>query len=182
MKRSAWRYLWSAQDIRRKLLITLLILAIYRLAAHVPVPGANADVIRRSWLRLAAPVVRWSACWICSRVVRYRISPFWQWVFIHTSLRRLSCSCWCPSSRLCRSGWKKIRAKARSGWKSGPISWRSLWRLCRPLARSTSSIRWPIGGLGLIINNFGCSGQAGLSSLGNCDQYDGRYDVRHLVG
>ena len=44
MKRSAWRYLWSAQDIRRKLLITLGILAIYRLAAHVPVPGADRDV------------------------------------------------------------------------------------------------------------------------------------------
>ncbi len=46
MKRSAWRYLWSAQDIRRKLLITLLILGIYRLVAHVPVPGADASVIR----------------------------------------------------------------------------------------------------------------------------------------
>jgi len=46
MKRSAWRYIWSAHDIRRKLLITLLILAIYRMVSHVPVPGANADVIR----------------------------------------------------------------------------------------------------------------------------------------
>lgn len=46
MKRSAWRYLWSARDIRRKLLITLLILAIYRLAAHVPVPGANVEAIQ----------------------------------------------------------------------------------------------------------------------------------------
>ncbi len=45
MKRSAWRYLWSAHDIRRKLLLTLLILAIYRLASHVPVPGANKDVM-----------------------------------------------------------------------------------------------------------------------------------------
>jgi len=45
MKRSAWRYLWTAKDIRRKLLITLLILAIYRLACHVPVPGANRDMI-----------------------------------------------------------------------------------------------------------------------------------------
>lgn len=45
MKRSAWRYLWSAQDIRRKLLITVLILVIYRLASHVPVPGANRQVI-----------------------------------------------------------------------------------------------------------------------------------------
>lgn len=45
MKRSAWRYLWSARDIRRKLIITVLILAIYRLAAHVPVPGANREII-----------------------------------------------------------------------------------------------------------------------------------------
>jgi preprotein translocase subunit SecY len=45
MKRSAWRYLWSARDIRRKLLITLLILTIYRFAAHVPVPGVNAEAI-----------------------------------------------------------------------------------------------------------------------------------------
>ena len=45
MKRSAWRFLWTAKDIRRKLLITLMILAIYRFAAHVPVPGVNREVI-----------------------------------------------------------------------------------------------------------------------------------------
>ncbi len=45
MKKSAWRYLWKAEDIRRKLLITLLILVIYRLAAHVPVPGADRQAI-----------------------------------------------------------------------------------------------------------------------------------------
>ncbi len=45
MKRSAWRYLWQAQDIRRKLLFTVGLLAIYRLAAHVPVPGANREAI-----------------------------------------------------------------------------------------------------------------------------------------
>jgi len=46
MKRSFWRYLWSAHDIRRRLLITLAILAIYRLAAHVPVPGVNREAIQ----------------------------------------------------------------------------------------------------------------------------------------
>lgn len=45
MKRSAWRYLWTARDIRRRLLITLGLLAIYRFAAHVPVPGVNRDAI-----------------------------------------------------------------------------------------------------------------------------------------
>ena len=38
---SGWRYLWKSEDIRRKLLITLAILALYRLAANVPVPGVD---------------------------------------------------------------------------------------------------------------------------------------------
>src|SRR4030066_1291980 len=45
MKRSPWRYLWTSKDIRKKLLITFAILAIYRFAAHVPVPGVNVDAI-----------------------------------------------------------------------------------------------------------------------------------------
>ncbi len=47
-KPSAWRYLrhmWNSQDIRRKLLITLGILALYRLAANVPAPGVDPDAL-----------------------------------------------------------------------------------------------------------------------------------------
>ena len=47
MKRSAWRYLWTSPDIRRKLLISLLILVIYRFAATVPVPGADRNAIEQ---------------------------------------------------------------------------------------------------------------------------------------
>lgn len=43
---SGWRYLWKSQDIRRKLLITLALLAIYRIAANVPVPGVNLEALR----------------------------------------------------------------------------------------------------------------------------------------
>ncbi len=45
MKRSAWRYLWKSEDIRKKLLITLLLLVIYRLAGNIPVPGIDHSVI-----------------------------------------------------------------------------------------------------------------------------------------
>lgn len=45
MKRSAWSYLFKSEDIRKKLLMTLLLLVIYRLAANVPVPGINREVI-----------------------------------------------------------------------------------------------------------------------------------------
>ena len=45
MKRSPWRYLWMSVDIRKKLLITFLLLVIYRLAANIPVPGINQAVL-----------------------------------------------------------------------------------------------------------------------------------------
>jgi preprotein translocase subunit SecY len=45
MKRSPWRYLWQSEDIRKKLLITLFLLVLYRLAANIPVPGLNHTVI-----------------------------------------------------------------------------------------------------------------------------------------
>jgi len=55
MKKSwpAWRYLWKSEDIRRKLLITLGILVIYRFAANVPVPGINYGVLAELQARLA---------------------------------------------------------------------------------------------------------------------------------
>ena len=57
MKKSAWRYLWSAQDIRRKLLITLGILILYRLFAQVPVPGVDRGVVSADLIGGSAGVV-----------------------------------------------------------------------------------------------------------------------------
>ncbi len=45
MKRSAWRHLWKSKDIRKKLLISLALLAIYRLASNVPVPGIDRELV-----------------------------------------------------------------------------------------------------------------------------------------
>jgi preprotein translocase subunit SecY len=42
---SGWRYLWKSEDIRSKLLITLMILTLYRFAANVPAPGVNFGVL-----------------------------------------------------------------------------------------------------------------------------------------
>jgi preprotein translocase subunit SecY len=44
-KQSAWRFLWRSQDIRKKLLITLGLLMIFRIAANVPVPGADREAL-----------------------------------------------------------------------------------------------------------------------------------------
>jgi preprotein translocase subunit SecY len=45
-KQSAWRYLWYSQDIRSKLLITLGILILFRLAANVPAPGVDREALQ----------------------------------------------------------------------------------------------------------------------------------------
>jgi len=42
---SAWRYLWKSEDIRRMLLMTVLLLVIYRLAANIPTPGVNTEAL-----------------------------------------------------------------------------------------------------------------------------------------
>ncbi|MFZ5879839.1 MAG: preprotein translocase subunit SecY [Chloroflexota bacterium] len=43
---SAWRFLWKSEDIRRKLLITFGLLALFRVVATIPVPGVNQDLLR----------------------------------------------------------------------------------------------------------------------------------------
>ena len=40
------RHLWTAEDIRNRILITMLLLVIYRLASHIPVPGVNLTALR----------------------------------------------------------------------------------------------------------------------------------------
>jgi preprotein translocase subunit SecY len=45
MRKSVWRFLLISKDIRNRLLITAALLVIYRLAAHVPVPGVNRATI-----------------------------------------------------------------------------------------------------------------------------------------
>ncbi len=40
------RHLWAAEDLRNRILITMLLLVIYRMASHVPVPGVNLNALR----------------------------------------------------------------------------------------------------------------------------------------
>ncbi|MCC6300534.1 MAG: preprotein translocase subunit SecY [Anaerolineales bacterium] len=45
-KQSAWKFLWKSEDIRRKLLITLGLLLIFRIAANVPAPGVDREALQ----------------------------------------------------------------------------------------------------------------------------------------
>jgi preprotein translocase subunit SecY len=41
------RHLWAAEDLRNRILITAFLLVIYRIAAHIPVPGVNPAALRQ---------------------------------------------------------------------------------------------------------------------------------------
>jgi preprotein translocase subunit SecY len=43
---STFARVWKSEDIRRKLIITLVILAIYRLAANIPTPGVDQAILQ----------------------------------------------------------------------------------------------------------------------------------------
>jgi preprotein translocase subunit SecY len=45
---SIWRQAWTAPEIRSRLLITLLLLGLYRLLAHIPLPGVDRDVLSQA--------------------------------------------------------------------------------------------------------------------------------------
>jgi len=47
--------LWRAKDLRKRLLITLMILAVYRIGAVIPVPGVNASMLQS--IAAKSPVV-----------------------------------------------------------------------------------------------------------------------------
>lgn len=43
---SGWRYLWKSEDIRQKLIITFILLVIFRFAANIPAPGVNQEILQ----------------------------------------------------------------------------------------------------------------------------------------
>ncbi len=49
-------------DLRKRVLFTLGLLAVYRLGAHIPTPGVNADCWRSSSIRTPARRWVWSTC------------------------------------------------------------------------------------------------------------------------
>ena len=92
MKKSAWRYLWKSGDIRKMLLITLLLLVLYRLAANIPVPGIVREVISSIFER-QAPVLAFWVCLIYCPVVPCPTSLSWRWAFTRTLPPKSSSSC-----------------------------------------------------------------------------------------
>jgi preprotein translocase subunit SecY len=53
----AFRNLWKVGDIRKRILITLLMLVIYRFGSHIPAPGVNIAVLSEYFSRMRGSVL-----------------------------------------------------------------------------------------------------------------------------
>lgn len=43
---SVWRYIWHTTELRRRIIVTLLLIVLYRFLQNIPMPGINPDIIR----------------------------------------------------------------------------------------------------------------------------------------
>jgi preprotein translocase subunit SecY len=53
----AFRNLWKVGDIRKRILVTLLMLVVYRLGSHIPAPGVNISVLAAYFDRMQGSVL-----------------------------------------------------------------------------------------------------------------------------
>ena len=134
MKRSAWRYLWTARDIRQKLLLTIGILVIYRFAAHVPVPGVDRAAIAAIMAGGGGSTTFVNLLDLLSGGTVSNFSVLAMGVYPYITAQ-IILQLLIPIVPALQAGWKMIHVKVRSGWKSGPTSWRS------PCLRYRRSVR-----------------------------------------
>ena len=78
-------------DLRKRVLFTLGMLAVYRLGAFIPTPGINADALAQYFNLNSGSLAR--AWWTCSPAAICAGSPSSPWASCRTSRRPLSSSC-----------------------------------------------------------------------------------------
>ena len=43
---------WKMDELRKKIIFTLMMFIIFRIGAHVPVPGVNTDALKVFWTKI----------------------------------------------------------------------------------------------------------------------------------
>jgi preprotein translocase subunit SecY len=144
MKKSwpAWRYLWKSEDIRRKLLITLGILVIYRFAANVPVPGINYGVLEQLQAQLAqsgGTFFQFLDLLSGGTVSRFSILAMGVYPYITAQIILQLLVPIIPSLQRMQ---QDNPSEARKWMEKWTLILTIRWRLCPPLVRSASSTPW----------------------------------------
>ncbi len=128
---TGWRYLWTSQDIRRKLFITLVLLVIFRLAANVPAPGVNGVALRQL-LQSSGSFFAFLDLLSGGTISHFSLLAMGVYPYITAQiiLQLLT-----PIFPALQRRMEEIRVRAVNGRKNGPIIWLFRWLRFLPSAR-----------------------------------------------
>jgi hypothetical protein len=101
-------------DLRKRVLFTLGLLAVYRIGAFIPTPGINSDALMQYFNANSGSLSAWPTS---SPAATCASSPSSRWASCRTSRRRSSSSC-SPSSM---SRWPSCRRKANWPPQDHPV-------------------------------------------------------------
>ena len=82
--------IFRVPDLRKRVLFTLGLLAVYRIGGHIPTPGINGDRLAQFFEQNRGSVL---ALWICSAAATCGGSRFLRWASCRTLRHRSFCSC-----------------------------------------------------------------------------------------
>ena len=127
MKQSAWRYLWTSKDIRKKLLFTLMILVIYRFAANVPVPGVDRATISAFFEGGSAGANLVGFMDMISGGTIRNFSVLAMGVYPYITAQNYFATFGPDYSCFAEENGRRSKRRGANGWRSGLISLRFLW-------------------------------------------------------
>ncbi len=180
MKRSAWRYLWMSEDIRKKLLITVGLLILYRLLSNVPVPGIDREVIRSLSQQTGAAgnLVNLLDLLSGGTVSNFSILAMGVYPYITAQIILQLLVPIIPALE------RRLKENPREGQ-----AWMERWTVILTIPMAALSAIGQInifnsmlGGGVSVLKNFGFTGASLITDPGDADQYDRWNHDRHLAG
>ncbi len=78
--------IWRSKIIRKKILITLWLLALYRLLVFIPVPFVNIDNLVNSTSSLGSGGLQYFAMLLWGSLEQFSIIAVWLWAYINASI------------------------------------------------------------------------------------------------
>jgi preprotein translocase subunit SecY len=111
-------------ELRRRLLFTLGMFAIYRLGEHIPAPGVNGQALAAMFAGQAGTLFGLYDVFVGGAFSRATIFALGIMPYISASIILQLWGWSCPTSRSCARRARKGRRRSRSGPVTAP--WRSL--------------------------------------------------------
>ena len=127
------RHLWAAEDLRNRILITAFLLVIYRIAAHIPVPGVNLAALRALFANQNSTVLGFLDLLSGGTLANFSVLAMGPYPYITAQIILQLFPPSCPGWRTNR---RKIRRGISSGWNAGRITSPFRWRRSNPFRRS----------------------------------------------